>query len=225
MPDKEKRPDLSKAKLVPPSEFDRKVQKTPATPVSAKAEDMRKLVQEVLSTIEPPTHEHGRPDHGDISKGEARAILTAAIKALDADKTLTFAEEDRSVNTRLTDDPRQRGTVEPGGFSYEAKVSDHPSDQGIDSGVVVELAVYDFEGSEVARYDRGWDKEPESGAEKAVQQIIAFYRENMNERSGSNGYGWTNEAEKEAAIKAEREARESRDSAAIKEIDDNGHEM
>jgi len=88
------------------------------------------------------------------------------------------------IDTMLTSEWWQAGTVRPGNFRYEAKVLFEPSaDYGINEGEIFKLDLLDRDGERVARYDRGWDLEPEPGspAAKAVQQIVAFYRENAKD--------------------------------------------
>lgn len=87
------------------------------------------------------------------------------------------------ITTRLTSEWQQTGTVRPGDFSYEAKVYSQPSEHGIDGSEVSKLRLKDANGNEVASYDRGWDEQPQPGSPeaKAVQQIVAFYRENARD--------------------------------------------
>lgn len=56
-------------------------------------------------------------------------------------------------------------------IDYIAKVSDQPSDVGIDLGYVFKLEV-DVTEKTVISYDRGWDIYPESDEQEAILEVI-----------------------------------------------------
>jgi hypothetical protein len=89
------------------------------------------------------------------------------------------------IDTKLTSEWWQTGTVRPGDFHYSAKVAFEPSqDNGIGDGEVFKLSLRDQRGEDVAIFERGdWVLEPAKGspADKAVQQIVAFFRDNAKD--------------------------------------------
>ncbi|WP_368396539.1 DUF7678 domain-containing protein [Streptococcus oralis] len=56
-------------------------------------------------------------------------------------------------------------------IDYIAKVSDQPSDVGIDLGYVFKLEV-DVTEKTIISYDRGWDIYPESDEQEAILEVI-----------------------------------------------------
>ena len=54
---------------------------------------------------------------------------------------------------------------------YIAKVSDQPSDVGIDLGCVFKLEV-DVAEKTIISYDRGWDIYPESDEKEAILEVV-----------------------------------------------------
>lgn len=54
---------------------------------------------------------------------------------------------------------------------YIAKVSDQPSDVGIDLGCVFKLEV-DVAEKTIISYDRGWDIYPESDEQEAILEVV-----------------------------------------------------
>lgn len=54
---------------------------------------------------------------------------------------------------------------------YIAKVSDQPSDVGIDLGCVFKLEV-DIAEKTIISYDRGWDIYPESDEKEAILEVV-----------------------------------------------------
>ena len=52
---------------------------------------------------------------------------------------------------------------------YIAKVSDQPSDVGIDLGCVFKLEVAE---KTIISYDRGWDIYPESDEQEAILEVV-----------------------------------------------------
>ena len=60
------------------------------------------------------------------------------------------------VNYEPTDNLWINGTIEPGSFTFSAKIYDLPSSFGIDSGTISKLDVRSMSGEIVVRFDRGW---------------------------------------------------------------------
>ena len=56
-------------------------------------------------------------------------------------------------------------------IDYIAKVSDQPSDVGIDLGYVFKLEV-DVTEKTIISYDRGWDIYPESDEQESILEVI-----------------------------------------------------
>lgn len=246
-----RKPDLAKAKLVPSPErspelaekkpLDQTAQRPPHYP---KAAEMRQKVREILVDLSPDV-ESDRPG---LTAEDARHVLKAALNTLGTDRAPDFAEDERGVETTLTKDWGQRGIVRPGAYSYEAKVYFEPLDHGIGKGEVSKLEVRDFEGNRVADYDREWDLEPEPGspAAEAVQQIVAFYRENAKDMPQETGAEIAEQAGEQAAgnsnpmgffersrmtpeeraerIQAERDAA-GRENAGDRDSSDSAHEI
>jgi hypothetical protein len=65
-----------------------------------------------------------------------------------------------TIYTNMTSNSGQRGSIYPGGFSYQAKLYSESSCFGIDHGPISKLTVYDRKGREIIAYDRGWIMEP-----------------------------------------------------------------
>lgn len=62
------------------------------------------------------------------------------------------------------------------GYSYEAKVYDSKSKNGINGGRVSKLSVSDKNNKTVVNYDRGWDIEPKDRkSSKAVRSILSMF--------------------------------------------------
>jgi hypothetical protein len=66
-----------------------------------------------------------------------------------------------------------RGQIQYHGqiVDYIAKVSDQPSDVGIDLGCVFKLEV-DVAENTIISYDRGWDIYPESDEKEAILEVV-----------------------------------------------------
>jgi hypothetical protein len=66
-----------------------------------------------------------------------------------------------------------RGQIQYHGqiVDYIAKVSDQPSDVGIDLGCVFKLEV-DVAEMTIISYDRGWDIYPESDEKEAILEVV-----------------------------------------------------
>jgi hypothetical protein len=66
-----------------------------------------------------------------------------------------------------------RGQIQYHGqiVDYIAKVSDQPSDVGIDLGCVFKLEV-DVAEKTIISYDRGWDIYPESDEKEAILEVV-----------------------------------------------------
>lgn len=62
---------------------------------------------------------------------------------------------------------------EGGGYKYQAKVYNEPSDYGIDGGRVSKLFIYEPRGAAVVEYDRGWGMRPKS------PEVTKVYKEIM----------------------------------------------
>ena len=86
------------------------------------------------------------------------------------------------IDTKLTSEWWQKGTIRPGDFEYAAKVMFEPGD-GIDGSEVRKLELRDRDGKPIAHFDGEWDMGPQPGSpeEKAVRQIVAFYRDNARD--------------------------------------------
>ncbi|MEP1610595.1 MAG: hypothetical protein ABJL72_01600 [Roseobacter sp.] len=78
--------------------------------------------------------------------------------------------------------PRGAGQVDPSqwidgkittmkGYEFQAKMTDEPSKHGIDGGKISQLDVRK-DGELVMRYDRGWDKDPQTPEQKEALQRI-----------------------------------------------------
>ncbi|WP_201269457.1 hypothetical protein [Sinorhizobium meliloti] len=64
------------------------------------------------------------------------------------------------------------GTInETPAYSFTAKVFDVGSKYGLDGGQISKLTVW-HDGNEVASYDRGWDNQPQTDADKRAVEII-----------------------------------------------------
>ncbi|WP_244832492.1 hypothetical protein [Caballeronia sp. TF1N1] len=84
------------------------------------------------------------------------------------------------ITTELTQEAWQKGTVQPGNYSYDALIAPAPDKQGIDGSEVVGLRLRDRSGL-VSHMEWGWyplQVEPGSEAAKVIGRIVAFYRDN-----------------------------------------------
>ncbi len=64
------------------------------------------------------------------------------------------------VKYQATDNLWIIGTIEPGSFTFRAKIYDLPSSFGIEGGTISKLEVRSMSGEIVVRFDRGWDIPP-----------------------------------------------------------------
>ena len=175
------KPDLSKVKLIdlPCREEaapDPASRQSPPKPPDEK-------VQKVIDALAPYI---GGKDGGPatLTRAETIGVLQDAIRVIQEDKTRDYAEEKPlEVTTTMTGRLWQTGTVEPGHYTYEAKVWNEASEHGIDGGNVSNLVVKDDNGEEVAHFDRGWIDEPypESEASDVSEAIVTFYRDHAHE--------------------------------------------
>jgi hypothetical protein len=84
-----------------------------------------------------------------------------------------------TLYTKLTPTRFQRGTVQPGNYTFEARVFREPSGHGINQGEVSILEIRNAREVRVALYHREWVEMPTDGAALAAVKLIAdFYSKN-----------------------------------------------
>jgi hypothetical protein len=82
------------------------------------------------------------------------------------------------------------------GYEFQAKISDEPSKHGIDGGKISQLDVRK-DGELVMRYDRGWDKDPQTAEHKEALQRI---RNGLDDSPKKDFKGFDKSADKDHGL-------------------------